>query len=107
MPDSIQVNDLDQKRFNALAGRSSSPAAAYIFGELSWFANTEGTVIGVVLTENVDNDFATVVLGRDEVDAFGLPCPAEGDFAPIPLDVCSRLSATIQRKPRFQTLFGG
>jgi hypothetical protein len=81
MPDSIQVNDLAQKRFNALAGRSRSPAAAYIFGELAWFANAEGTVIGVVLRDTVDNDFAAVVLGRDEVDAFGLPCPAEGDFS--------------------------
>ena len=30
MLDSIRVNDLDQKRFNALAGRPRSPAAAYI-----------------------------------------------------------------------------
>ena len=70
MPDSIQVNDLDQKRFNALAGRSRSPAAAYISEELAWFANAEETVIGVVLRDTVDNDFAAVVLGRDEVGAF-------------------------------------
>lgn len=70
MPDSIQVNDLDQKRFNALAGRSRSPAAAYISEELAWFANIEETVIGVVLRGTVDNDFGAVVLGRDEVGAF-------------------------------------
>jgi hypothetical protein len=70
MPNSIQVNDLDRKRFNALAGRSRSPAAAYISEELAWFANTEETVIGVVLRDTVDNDFAAVVLGRDEVGAF-------------------------------------
>jgi hypothetical protein len=70
MSGSIVVKHLDQKRFNALASRSRSPAAAYVSEELAWFANDEETVIGVLLRDTIDGDFAAVVLGRDEVGAF-------------------------------------
>jgi hypothetical protein len=70
MIDKINNKPLDQKRFNALAGRSRSPAAAYFSEELAWFANDEETVIGVLLRDTTDDDFAAVVLGRDEARAF-------------------------------------
>ena len=66
----IVVNALDRKRFNALAGLSRSPAAAYISEEIGWYSNEDETVIGVVLHDVIDNDFAIVVLARDEGGRF-------------------------------------
>lgn len=66
----IVVKALDRKRFNALAGLSRSPAAAYISEELAWYANEDETVIGVVLHDVIDDDYAAVVLARDEGGRF-------------------------------------
>ena len=66
----ILVKTLDKKRFNALAGFSRSPAATYISEELAWYSNEDETVIGVVLHDLIDDDFAVVVLARDEGGRF-------------------------------------
>lgn len=50
--DQINILELDEKRFNALAAHSRSPAAAYVSKELAWFANNDESVIGVLLLEN-------------------------------------------------------
>ncbi len=62
----ITIKDLDIKRFNALAGHTRSPAAAYVSQELAWYSNEEETVLGVLLLDTIDNDYVAVVLGRDE-----------------------------------------
>jgi len=66
----IQLIELDEKRFNALASHSRSPAAAYISRELGWFANEDESIIGVLLLDVVDDDYAAVVLARDENGAY-------------------------------------
>lgn len=66
----IKVKKIDKKRFNAIAGQSRSPAAAYVSTELAWYSNTEETIIGVLLVDKIDNDYAAVVLGRDEGGRF-------------------------------------
>lgn len=66
----VAIKKLDQKRFEALAGYSRSPAAAYFSKELAWYSNNNETVLGVLLLDNVDSDFAAVILGRDEGDRF-------------------------------------
>lgn len=66
----IIVKALDRKRFNALAGLSRSPAAAYISEELGWYSNEDESVIGVVLHDIIDDDFVAVVLVRDEGGQF-------------------------------------
>ena len=35
----IIVKEMDEKRFNAIAGYSRSPAAAYVSRELGWYSN--------------------------------------------------------------------
>ena len=62
----ICVNEIDKKRFDALAGLSRSPAAAYISEELGWFANENETILGVLLHDSVDDDFAAVLMACDE-----------------------------------------
>jgi len=64
--DEITIKSLDKKRFDALAGYSRSPASAYVSRELGWYSNEDESVLGIVLIDTVDNDFLSVILGRDE-----------------------------------------
>ena len=66
----ITIKHLDEKRFNALAGLSRSPAAAYISEEIGWLANEGETILGVILHDTVDDDFVVVVLAKDEGGRF-------------------------------------
>lgn len=66
----VEVRRIDEKRFNALAAHSRSPAAAYISEELAWFANEEETVLGVLVHDLIDDDYAGIVLARDEAGRF-------------------------------------
>jgi len=66
----ITVKKIDVKRFNALAGMSRSPQAAYIGEELAWYSNNEETVIGVLLLDTIDKDYVAIILGRDEGGRF-------------------------------------
>jgi len=62
----IEISELDFKRFNALAGHSRSPAVANISKELAWYSNEDESVIGVLLLDVVDMDFAAILMARDE-----------------------------------------
>ena len=64
------IRELDPKRFSALIGASRSPAAAYISEELEWYSNRDESLIGVLLLDTVDDDYAAVILARDEEGRF-------------------------------------
>ena len=66
----IIIKELDEKRFNALAGFSRSPASAYVSKELAWYSNEDETILGVLLLDIIDDDFASVILGKDEGGRF-------------------------------------
>lgn len=66
----IKIRELDEKRFNALAAYSRRPSAAYVSRELNWYSNEDESIIGVLLLDTIDADFAAVVLARDENGAF-------------------------------------
>lgn len=68
--DKIVVSNIDIKRFNALASQSRSPAAAYCSEELEWHADSEETILGIVLRDTIDDDFVAVLMGRDEGGRF-------------------------------------
>lgn len=68
--DEIVIKDLDEKRFNILAAYTRSPAAAYVSEELAWYSNGDETVLGVLLLDTIDNDYVSVVLGKDEGGRF-------------------------------------
>jgi hypothetical protein len=50
----IIIKELDEKRFNALAGFSRSPASAYVSKELAWYSNEDETILGVLLLDIID-----------------------------------------------------
>ena len=66
----IKISEMTEQRFNALAAHSRSAAAAYISEELAWYKNEDESLIGVLLLDIVDDDFAAVVMGRDENGAY-------------------------------------
>lgn len=66
----IIVKEMDEKRFNAIAGYSRSPVAAYVSQELGWYSNYDESVIGILLLDTIDSDYVAVVLGRDEGGRF-------------------------------------
>lgn len=44
--------------------------AEHVFEEVEWFADLHGHIIGVLARDRHDNDWAYVILGRDERGAF-------------------------------------
>lgn len=44
--------------------------AAYVSKEVEWFADQDETVLGTVMLDTVDNDWVSLVLGRDEAGVF-------------------------------------
>lgn len=70
MNSEIKISEMTEQRFNALAAHSRSPAAAYVSEELGWYKNEDESVIGVLLLDIVDDDFASVVMARDENGAY-------------------------------------
>jgi hypothetical protein len=65
-----KVKEIDVNRFSALVVESRKPQAAYISEELAWYANEEETVLGVLLLDLIDNDYAAVIFKRDEGERF-------------------------------------
>jgi hypothetical protein len=57
-------------RFNALAGYCRDPRARYTSEELAWFEHGGERVLGIVICDRTDRDFAGVVLGRDRRGRF-------------------------------------
>lgn len=66
----ITIKTLDEKRFNALAAYTRSPAAAYMSKELAWFSNEGETILGILLLDTIDKDYVSIVLGLDDVGRF-------------------------------------
>ena len=66
----VTITELSQKRFDALASHSRTPAAAFVSKELAWYKNTDETVIATLLLDTIDNDYAVIILARDEGGRF-------------------------------------
>ncbi|WP_404365195.1 hypothetical protein ACIHQR_33305 [Corallococcus coralloides] len=57
-------------RFNALAAYSRQPPIHVLTEELAWFEHANERVLGVVVRDRTDGDFAGVVFGRDRRGRF-------------------------------------
>lgn len=94
------VKQLDVKRFNALAGMIRSPIASYISKELKWYSNEDETILGTLLIDMTDDDYASIVLKRDEGGKFRA-YDHQVNFATI-----SDAQIWIINTIKFQTAFG-
>ena len=63
------IKAITKDRFDALC-RSRQPMAAYVSKEVEWFADEDERVLGTVMLDTVDNDWVSLVLGRDEAGVF-------------------------------------
>jgi len=61
---------LSRLRFDALAGYIRDPRSALVSVEIAWYCNDDERVLGVILRDTVDNDYVSIVLGRDERHCF-------------------------------------
>lgn len=60
---------LSQPRFEALLYRRS-PFTWFLFRELEWWKTGDESLIAAITLDAIDNDFAYIVLGRDETGVF-------------------------------------
>src|SRR5579883_568133 len=56
---------ISKLRFDSLAGYSRSPTMPLVAEELDWFEEAGEKVLGVLVRDLPDNDYACYVLGRD------------------------------------------
>ena len=61
---------ISKLRFDSLAGYTRSPMMAMIAKELSWFEEAHEKVLGLVVLDLTDEDYACYVLGRDKRNRF-------------------------------------
>lgn len=57
-------------RFNALTAYCRAPETFYASEELAWFEHGGERVLGTLIRDRSDNDFAGIVLGRDKNERF-------------------------------------
>jgi len=62
----ITIKELTKSRFDALVAYCRSPITEFFSVELSWYADEEEKVIGLVLLDTTDLDYTAIVLARDE-----------------------------------------
>lgn len=61
---------ISQLRFDALAGYIRDPRSALVSEEIGWYSNDDERVLGLILRDTVDNDYVSIILGRDERHCF-------------------------------------
>lgn len=60
------MNPISLLRFDALAGYARNPRARVYGDELDWFEYNDERVLGVLILDKTDGDYAGAVLARDE-----------------------------------------
>src|SRR5216684_8919680 len=64
------MRSIPRVRFDALAGYCRKPQTVLIGEELKWYEHANERVLGVLMRDYADNDYAGMVLGRDDRGRF-------------------------------------
>lgn len=59
------MEEITELRFNALAGYARQPQAALTGEDLAYFAAEDGSILGLIIRDLEDGDFAGMAFGRD------------------------------------------
>ncbi|MEO8021924.1 hypothetical protein [Polaromonas sp.] len=71
------VKPLTPERYNAYVAWTRTPIASFLGEELEFFSSSDEVLVGVILLDTTDRDFAFVTLGRDEKGRFrAIDCSA-------------------------------
>ncbi|HDD44786.1 MAG TPA: glycosaminoglycan attachment protein [Candidatus Desulfofervidus auxilii] len=66
----MEVKRIDPKRFEIYVSLSRHPYAFYFCKEIAWYSNIEESILGVVVLDLTDYDYAAIVLGKDSNGIF-------------------------------------
>lgn len=64
--ESPAMKSIPEIRFNAIAGYARQPMARITGEELAYFESDDGSLMGMLLRDRSDNDFAGMAFGRDK-----------------------------------------
>jgi hypothetical protein len=64
------MKEISRIRFNALAGYARHPRTVLTAEELGYYEHADERVLGIVVRDRADNDFAGMVLARDELKQY-------------------------------------
>lgn len=65
----MTMNKISKARFEALS-YARAPIVKYMSREVEWYSSETNNILGVILFDYADSDYAIIVLGRDEVGVF-------------------------------------
>ena len=66
----IVIKRINESRFKAFVMFIKEPQLTYLFSELEYYSNEDGTILGTLTIDNYDNDYNYSILCRDEVGIF-------------------------------------
>lgn len=66
----IEIKIISKQLFDSYVFSSRHPNIVYFAEEVQWYSNSNETILGVIALDKIDNDFAAVMLGRDEIGKF-------------------------------------
>lgn len=61
------MRKISLQRFNALAGYARHPRTGLMADELDWYAHADDRVLGLLIRDRTDDDYAGAALARDEL----------------------------------------
>lgn len=61
----IALKEISEIRFNAIAGYARHPRAALTGEELAYYETEDGSILGLLIRDRADGDFAGMAFGRD------------------------------------------
>jgi len=64
------MQEISSIRFNALAGYARDPRTVLTAEELGYFEHANERVLGILVRDRTDNDFAGMILARDELKQY-------------------------------------
>ncbi len=64
------MQSISKLRFDALAGYIRRPEALLVSEELEWYSEGNDRIVAVIIRDTVDDDFTSVILGRDKKGRF-------------------------------------
>jgi hypothetical protein len=66
----VEIKAISKSLFDSYVVASRHPNIIFFAEELQWFANFNETILGVILADKIDNDFSSIMMGRDEIGRF-------------------------------------
>lgn len=89
------MRQISRVRFDALAGYARDPRTLLTAGELAYFEHANERVLGILVRDRFDNDFAGIVLARDELKQYRWTTMT--DFEPKELWARARLRPKLEQ----------